>query len=88
MHLTTQQLKAARALLEWTQEDLAEKARISLATVRRLEAVPGPIKGTAATMVMFVEAIEDAGIELIGPDRAGRVGVILNPSPNSDEPSA
>jgi predicted transcriptional regulator len=77
MHLTTQQLKAARALLEWTQENLAEKAGISLATVRRLEAIPGPIKGTAATMVSFVEALEAAGVELIGPDKEGQVGVVL-----------
>ena len=84
MHLTTQQLKAARSLLEWTQEDLAEKAGISLATVRRLEAVPGPIKGTAATMVSFIETIEAAGIELIGPDKSGRVGVILNVAPRKD----
>ena len=87
MHLTTQQLKAARALLNWTQEDLAEASKVSLPTVQRLESKPGPIRGTTATMAQFVDALEKNGIELIGP-KAGRVGVVLVDDKNNEAPAA
>ncbi|MGA7329421.1 MAG: transcriptional regulator [Rhodomicrobium sp.] len=34
---TIEQIKAARALLEWSQEDLAARAKLSIITVRRFE---------------------------------------------------
>jgi len=37
LRITTNQLKAARALLDWTQEDLANKARVALGTIQKFE---------------------------------------------------
>lgn len=35
--ITLKQIKAARSLLDWTQSDLAIRAKVSLATVQRIE---------------------------------------------------
>ena len=40
--LTSELIRAARALLRWDQRKLAEASSISLPTVKRLEAKPGP----------------------------------------------
>ena len=39
--ITSRQSRAARALLGWTQETLADKARISLTALKRLESESG-----------------------------------------------
>jgi DNA-binding XRE family transcriptional regulator len=49
MILTSEMVRAARALLRWGQEDLAREAGVSLATIKRLEKEPGPIRGALAT---------------------------------------
>lgn len=38
MHLTAQQIRAARAFLDWSQTELAEKSLVSVRTVKRVEA--------------------------------------------------
>ena len=40
-HITGSQIRAARALLRWRAEDLANEAKIGVATVRRAEAKDG-----------------------------------------------
>jgi DNA-binding XRE family transcriptional regulator len=66
--------RAGRALLEWTQETLAEKAGISLSALRAFE------RGRSNTYASNLNAIETAlraaGIELI--DEPGVVGVKLH----------
>ena len=88
MNFLSEQLRAARAMLRWSQEDLADKSGVSLGAIKRLEAAPGPLAAQTRIVAKFVNTLENAGIELIGPDRAGRVGVILDPNPNKDEPAA
>jgi transcriptional regulator with XRE-family HTH domain len=69
------QVRAARALLEWNQTDLAAAAKIALPTVKRFETgVRTPIPVVKAAIV---RAIEDAGVEFI-PAKSGKgVGVRL-----------
>jgi transcriptional regulator with XRE-family HTH domain len=45
------QIKAARALLGWSQEDLAKEAAVSVPTVKRLEAGEGELGGRSETVV-------------------------------------
>ena len=70
------QIKAARALLGWSQEDRAEAAGVSLPTVKRLEAAGGTLQGRAETARNMRTALERAGIVFID-ENGGGAGVRL-----------
>ena len=71
LKVSTRQIKAARALLGWSQEKLAAMARVSVPTVKRLEAVDGPLGGRADTSYRLQTALETAGIEFTNGDASG-----------------
>jgi transcriptional regulator with XRE-family HTH domain len=56
------QVKAARALLDWTQSDLAAASGVSMPTLSRLEMGTGNIGGRASTGAKLVRALEAAGV--------------------------
>lgn len=60
------QLKAARALLGWSQDHLAIAARVSPTTIRNLES--GDMSPRNSTTETIKRAIEDAGLEFIEPE--------------------
>jgi len=60
------QMRAARALLGIDQRQLAALAGVSLPTVQRMEASAGTVRGMIGTLTRIVEALDHAGIELIG----------------------
>lgn len=64
--ITSQQMRAARALLEIDQRQLAELSGLSLPTIQRMEASGGQVRGMIDTLVKVVTAFETAGVELIG----------------------
>jgi transcriptional regulator with XRE-family HTH domain len=64
--ITSQQLRAARALLGLDQRQLAELAGVSLPTIQRMEASDGQVRGVVDTLVKVISALEAAGIELLG----------------------
>lgn len=70
------QVKAARALLGWSQADLARASGVSEPTVKRLEAGSGDIGGRQATVEAIVTALEAAGAQFI-PQNGGGPGVRL-----------
>jgi predicted transcriptional regulator len=59
------QVKAARALLGWSQETLAQKSGVSLPTIKRLEAQEGGIGGRQQTATKLIQALEAAGASFI-----------------------
>ncbi len=69
--LSVRQMKAARALLAWSQEDLAFASGVSEPTIARLESTDGPIGGRAETGEKLVSAMEKAGIEFIAENGGG-----------------
>jgi transcriptional regulator with XRE-family HTH domain len=71
LKVSTRQIKAARALLSWSQEDLAREAGVSIPTVKRLESEDGELGGRAETGQKIRRALEVAGIEFIGGDGRG-----------------
>jgi transcriptional regulator with XRE-family HTH domain len=71
--IAIEQLRAARGLLGWSQSELAERAGLSLPTVKRLEGGFGPRVSDEAR-AKLQRAIEAAGIELI-EDNGGGLGV-------------
>lgn len=62
MHLTSEHIRAARALLRWEQAKLSEVSGIPLSTVKRLEMRPGPLASQAKTVAALESALEAAGI--------------------------
>jgi DNA-binding XRE family transcriptional regulator len=82
LKVSIRQIKAARALLGWSQEDLAKYAGVSVPTIKRLEAVEGDIGGRAETQESLVAALQRAGIEFIAENGGGQ-GVRLAKRPRS-----
>lgn len=68
--ITAAQLRAARALLGIDQRELAQRCGLSLPTIQRMEASEGVIRGNVDSLMKLVEALADAGIELIGEGTA------------------
>jgi transcriptional regulator with XRE-family HTH domain len=68
---TIRQVKAARALLGWSQIDLAEKSGVSIPTIERLEGADGPIGGRPETASKIIAALQRAGIELLNHGEPG-----------------
>jgi transcriptional regulator with XRE-family HTH domain len=72
--MTAAQLRAARALLGIDQRQMAELAGVSLPTIQRMEALEGNVRGMIDTLTKIVEALDRAGIELIGENKVSREG--------------
>jgi transcriptional regulator with XRE-family HTH domain len=69
--LSSELIRAARALLRWEQRDLAAASSVSLPTVKRLEAKPGIMAAHLSTTVALRKALEAAGIEFIDENGGG-----------------
>ena len=67
--ISAAQLRAARALLGIDQKTLAQMAGLSLPTIQRMEASDGNVRGVVGSLTKIVEAIEAAGVELIGNEQ-------------------
>lgn len=63
---TVPQLRAARALLGWSQDDLAARSGVSKPTIARLELGSGELAGYASTRDKVVGALEAAGVTFLG----------------------
>jgi transcriptional regulator with XRE-family HTH domain len=75
MTLLPEQCRAARALLGWTQRQLAEAAEVGISTVASFEARTGtPIR---ANLRAIRSALERAGVEVID-ENGGGPGVRLH----------
>jgi transcriptional regulator with XRE-family HTH domain len=69
--LTSAQIRAARALLRWTAEDLAKASALSVATIRRAELTSEETMMTAANDLAVRRTLEDAGVEFIDENGGG-----------------
>jgi transcriptional regulator with XRE-family HTH domain len=72
--ITANQLRAARALLNIDQRQMAELAELSVPTIQRMEASDGVVRGNVDSLMKLVAALDDAGIELINPGVASTSG--------------
>ncbi|MGR4929872.1 helix-turn-helix domain-containing protein [Bradyrhizobium sp. CAR08] len=72
LKVSIRQIKAARALLGWSQDDLARTAEVSIPTIKRLEALDGLLGGRTQTAENIVLALTSAGIEFIDENGGGR----------------
>ncbi len=60
------QIRAARAALGWSAQELSEKSGISWRTIMRMEQEDGIPASRVNTVVQIQTALESAGIEFIG----------------------
>jgi transcriptional regulator with XRE-family HTH domain len=74
--ITAAQLRAARALAGIDQRELAKRSGLSLPTIQRMEASDGVIRGNVDSLMKLIDALDTAGIILIGEratsDHGGR----------------
>jgi transcriptional regulator with XRE-family HTH domain len=79
------QLRAARALIGWNQLELAKKAKVGIATIRRLEAQRSVLRGMSDTIWKIRKTLEEAGIVFIEGDESAGPGVRLSkPVPDNN----
>jgi DNA-binding XRE family transcriptional regulator len=69
--ISVRQMKAARALVAWSQSDLSAASGVSEPTIARLESEDGPIGGRAETTNKLIAALEKAGVEFIAENGGG-----------------
>ena len=67
--ISSAQIRAARALLGIDQKQLAEMAGVSVPTIQRMEASQGNVRGVVATLSKIIDALDAAGLELIGNEQ-------------------
>ena len=67
-------MRAARALLGIDQKTLAELSGVSLPTVQRMEASGGVVRGVIDSLTKVVDALNRAGVELIGDNARSESG--------------
>lgn len=65
-----EQLRAGRALLHWSQDTLAERSNVGVATVRRLEGQSGVLRGSVRSVWALQAALEQGGVIFL-PDTDG-----------------
>ena len=82
--LNSAQIRAARSLIRWSAQDLAENASLSVATIRRAELTDSETSMTAANDLAVRRALEAAGVEFID-ENGGGAGVRLR-KPKKEKP--
>ena len=77
--ITSNQIRAARALIRWSAGDLASASGIGSATIKRMEVMEGVPSGNVKTLLALKAALESAGVEFVGtPDDRPGVRLAVN----------
>lgn len=82
---TSAQIRAARALVRWSAEDLARESMVGVTTIRRAELKEDETSMTNANAVAVRRALEAAGVEFIDANGGGE-GVRLRKPSTSRKP--
>ena len=69
--ITSAQIRAARAMLDWSREQLSDNSSIGISALMRLESAEGVPSGNIKTFEAVQKAFEKAGIEFIGSPEEG-----------------
>lgn len=84
--ITSRQVRAARALLGWNQETLADKALVALTALKRLESANG-LKVHEGTRDQVRRALEDSGVVFLATDRGEGV-LLVQQKPQPEQAAA
>lgn len=71
LSVSSEQIRAARALLRWEQKDLAEASKVSLPSVKRLEGQPGALAAQPRTVDALVSALQNGGVVFVDENGEG-----------------
>jgi transcriptional regulator with XRE-family HTH domain len=71
LHVTGEQLRAARAMARIEQSELAMAGKVSVDTIKRLERTIGPVSANVVTLNAVVQVLEAAGVEFTNGDQPG-----------------
>jgi transcriptional regulator with XRE-family HTH domain len=82
--LTSGQCRAARGLIRWSQQELADAAGISIATIRLFEAEKGDQR--RSTLKLIRQALEAEGVEFTNGDQPGVRLAKARPTKSSQNP--
>lgn len=77
--ISAQQVRAARALLGWSQQTLADRAIVSVNAINRLER--GAANTKASTLSAVERALRKAGVEFLAPTTTHGEGVCFSSPP-------
>ena len=69
--ITSAQMRAARAMLDWSREELSKQAGVGISALMRLESAKGVPSGNIKTFESVQKAFEKAGVEFIGTPESG-----------------
>jgi len=69
--ITSDQIRAARAMLDWSRDQLSGKSGVGISALMRLESSQGVPSGNIKTFEAVQKAFEQAGIEFIGTPESG-----------------
>ena len=72
--LTGAQIRAGRALVDWTGAELAKASSVSLQTIRRMAGDVGAERSSAANIQAVRRALEEAGVVFLDADPMAGVG--------------
>ncbi len=78
--IISEQLRAARGLVGWSQSALAKASGLALSTIKRMEGERGPLRSSAENVLKVQQALEDAGVIFIDAAEEGP-GVRLKANP-------
>jgi transcriptional regulator with XRE-family HTH domain len=70
-NLTSNQIRAARALIRWRAEDLARASGVGIATIRRAELAEAETSLTVPNDMALRTALETAGVEFLNENGTG-----------------
>ena len=69
--IISEQLRAARGLVGWSQSALAKASGLALSTIKRMEGERGPLRSSAGNVLKVQHALEDAGVIFIDAGEEG-----------------
>ncbi len=75
--ITSEQIRAARALLRWSAQDLADKSQIGVRTVQRFESESGIPASRTRNLIAIRKIFEEAGVVFIDQNEESGPGVKL-----------
>ena len=69
--ITSAQIRAARALVDWSRDQLSKQSGVGISALMRLEGAKGVPGGNIKTFESVLKTFEAAGIEFIGNPESG-----------------
>jgi transcriptional regulator with XRE-family HTH domain len=69
--ITAGQIRAARGLIQWSQNELAEQSGLSVPTIKRMEGPIGPGRSSSDNVTAVRRALEAEGVEFTNGDAPG-----------------